>query len=353
MLNQNKLIHLPHLEEVPICFGTSGVDYLKSLLDSLIKKSKVYIKIKMDGSPSIIVGYVDDRFFVSTKSLFNKNPKLNFTNDDIKKNHPDSVDLQNKLYYALTYLSSTIPNNGNYYQGDLLFTEPDLQKVKISDQEYIIFKPNTIVYGVSENDISIDHKIGIVFHTSYKSEANINNLQADYNPDLSVLKQSKQVFMYDNDLQLDHIKFDFNILKSTLNSLNSINVDFDLIKDNSEDILKFFNNRVKIDSDLKAESNILFNDLISFSSDSFFKNNKSKIIAVLNLHKTLIDCKESILKSCLKSINDDIKMWFKLDSEYQETNPEGVVLITSDGVIKLIDRENFSKNNFNLEKNWR
>jgi hypothetical protein len=45
--------------------------------------------MKYDGSPSIVFGHhpKNGKFFVATKSAFNKNPKINHTEKDIERNH--------------------------------------------------------------------------------------------------------------------------------------------------------------------------------------------------------------------------------------------------------------------------
>jgi hypothetical protein len=47
------------------------------------------LTMKYDGSPSLVFGHhpSNGKFFVATKSAFNKNPKINHTEKDIDKNH--------------------------------------------------------------------------------------------------------------------------------------------------------------------------------------------------------------------------------------------------------------------------
>jgi len=104
---QNQLKHINHLEELLFSDTKLGFDVIKFVLKSFKNNSKKNIRVKMDGSPSVICGYKDDKFFVSTKSFFNKTPKINYSSEDIIKNH-ESVDLQNKLFYCLKYLKYVI-----------------------------------------------------------------------------------------------------------------------------------------------------------------------------------------------------------------------------------------------------
>ena len=87
------------------------------------------------------------KFFVATKSVFNKNPKLNYTNSDIDKNHAGG--LAEKLKVALKELSKL--GITGVIQGDMMYTKSDLQTKTIEGEDYIIFQPNTIVYAIPKN----------------------------------------------------------------------------------------------------------------------------------------------------------------------------------------------------------
>ena len=90
-------LHLEHLEDNVLNNGVNGardsINFLRSLRDMLAGNSsnKTNITTKWDGAPAIICGTNPDngKFFVGTKSVFNKEGKLNYTNEDIDKNHPN------------------------------------------------------------------------------------------------------------------------------------------------------------------------------------------------------------------------------------------------------------------------
>ena len=92
----------------------------------------------------------DGKFFVATKSVFNKNPKLNKTNADIRKNHTGG--LVEKLTVALSELSKL--GIKGVVQGDMMYTSSDLKKTTHEGEKYITFQPNTIVYAVPEDGLS-------------------------------------------------------------------------------------------------------------------------------------------------------------------------------------------------------
>ena len=113
-----KNTHLEHLEDNIINKGYPGakeaIDYLYSLHQMLDGNTKTPISMttKWDGAPALVCGKDPQtgKFFVGTKGVFAKNPKMNFTTNDIKLNHPGQDDLQNKLALALKKLSKFTKN---------------------------------------------------------------------------------------------------------------------------------------------------------------------------------------------------------------------------------------------------
>ena len=127
------------------------------------------------------------QFFVGSKSIFNKTPKINYTPQDVDNNHPPG--LGEKLKVALQHL----PKLGikGILQGDMMFAKEDLAMKTIDGEQYVTFQPNTIVYAVPlKTQLAkeiLNSKMGIVFHTEYtgnkmedmKSSFNINIKQGD------------------------------------------------------------------------------------------------------------------------------------------------------------------------------
>ncbi len=111
-LTEAKNLHLEHLEDEVLnnhVVGTRGaINFLQSLRDMLAgsSKSSVNVTVKWDGAPAIFAGINPEngQFFVGTKGVFNKNAKINYTTDDIDRNHP-GTGLNQKLKVALTELS--------------------------------------------------------------------------------------------------------------------------------------------------------------------------------------------------------------------------------------------------------
>ena len=145
---QDTNTHLEHLEDDIINRGSQGGDnalnFLMTVRDMLAgsARSKVNITVKWDGAPAIICGINPEngKFFVGTKAVFNKNPKVNYTTGDIRKNH--SGDLADKLTVALRELGRL--GIKDVIQGDFLFTQSDLKSINIDGDKMISFTPNTI-----------------------------------------------------------------------------------------------------------------------------------------------------------------------------------------------------------------
>ena len=146
---------MEHLEDEIINNGVKGattaIQFLNSLKDMLSGgKSKTNITVKWDGAPAIFAGINPEngKFFVATKAMFNKTPKINYTKADIDANH-GSEGPSDKLKVALKYL----PDLGmkGIYQGDIMFSKGDLKKKTIDDVSMLTFGPNTITYAVPED----------------------------------------------------------------------------------------------------------------------------------------------------------------------------------------------------------
>ena len=204
--DESKLTHLEHAEDHVINAGDKGFAHafhnLQDTHDTLKgKKTKTSITTKYDGSPSIVWGHhpVTGKFFVGTKSVFNKDPKINHTPEDIDRNHGHAPGLAEKLKHALKHLPKITPK-GKIYQGDLMHSGVKSKSnpqgdVESKDGKYH-FKPNTITYSThhgSEEGQKIAHsKIGIVPHTEYKG-TDLENMKAHYNADTTQLKHHPDV----------------------------------------------------------------------------------------------------------------------------------------------------------------
>ena len=110
-VTKEKNTHLEHLEDDIINKGSKGgrnaVNFLKSIRNMLAGSSskKVNMTVKWDGAPAIFCGIYPgtDNFFVGTKSVFNKDAKINYVDADIDRNHGHAAGLVEKLKASLSF----------------------------------------------------------------------------------------------------------------------------------------------------------------------------------------------------------------------------------------------------------
>ena len=121
------------------------------------------------------------KFFVASKSAFNKNPKLNHSDADIDSNHGHAPGLVTKLKHALHHLPKVAPKTG-VFQGDMMYSKED---VKTEGGKHH-FTPNTLTYSAkadSEHGKKIAKaKIGLVVHTQYHGTT-MDNMKAGFHVD--------------------------------------------------------------------------------------------------------------------------------------------------------------------------
>ena len=128
--------HLTHVEDRPLQNGEKGAKHAIASLTAAAQhiqqgKKGSELTTKYDGSPAIVYGHHPEngKFFVASKSAFNKTPKINYTDADIEKNHGHAPGLVGKLKDALKHLPKVAPEKG-VYQGDMMFSQDDKTPAK-------------------------------------------------------------------------------------------------------------------------------------------------------------------------------------------------------------------------------
>lgn len=333
-------------------------------------------------SPAIICGIdpSSGKFFVGTKSVFNVIPKLNFTNADIDENHPNEG-LNAKLKLALKYLSKL--RIRGVLQGDLLFDEGMVVREKIDGKTYLTFRANTITYAV-EPDSQLGKKVlaaklGIVFHTAYEGDT-LQTATSRFNPDISYLKKTRNVW-YDNatlkvaggeglfnEKEKASIERSIEVLTTHAKGLKSLMKELVRNEGAKSSIKIYINGLVR--SNMNS-SNADVNHLLATMHDKaqtmrkkpstnttpsmdWIKNNRNKLNQLFKLHNGLTQLK-LVLVHKLSSLKGGMGTFVKDKSGYRVTAPEGFVAIDrmSNQAIKLVDRLDFSRTNFNIEKTWK
>jgi len=392
-------LHLEHLEDNVLNRGVNGaresINFLRSLRDMLAgtSQSKVNITTKWDGAPAIICGINPEnkKFFVGTKSVFNVDGKLNYTNEDIDKNHPNPG-LNEKLKVALAFLPKL--NIKGILQGDLLFTKGDITRKNIDGQNYITFTPNTITYAVPSNtpmaSKMLDAQMGIVFHTSYSGQK-MSDLRASFNIDIGKLSTTKDVWFRDASFvdasgsatfTEEETKKVTNVLSDAGRVLQSINPTvLNRISINETILLqiKTFNNTKIREGEKIKDTRLHTMQLIKYVEDKmnknvldakkdetkrkrlleknevmrFYRTNATQLKSIFDLMNLIVDAKIMIIRK-LETIQSSVSTFIKTDSGFRATGAEGFVAVDrlSGGALKLVDRLEFSQSNFNAAKNW-
>jgi len=395
---EGKNVHLEHIEDEVLNRGVIGaresIDFLRSLRNMLAghAETKVNITTKWDGAPAIFAGINPEngKFFVGTKSVFNKNAKLNYTEDDIDVNHP-SGGLNEKLKVALRYL----PKLGikGVLQGDMMFSKGDLKRETIDGESYIIFQPNTIVYAVPTDSklaqSMLAAQLGVVFHTSYTGRT-MEDMKASFNIDIGRLTATKDVWFRDasfvdasgsatfTEEETKQITTILSIAGRTFQTINSMTLNRIASSETILTYIKTFNNTKVREGKKITNTNQHTLDLIRWVEAKlnkdiadvkraetkakrtkektevmrFFRTNAAQLRFTFDLQNLLVDAKLMIVRK-LESIRS-IGTFVRTDTGYRITAPEGFVAVDKlkGNAVKLVDRLEFSQANFNAAKNW-
>ena len=388
-LNESRNLHLEHVEDSVFESGKEireALRFLASLRNMLTgnETSGMNLTVKWDGAPAIFCGTNPEngKFFVGTKSVFNKDPKINYTAADIRKNHGGG--LADKLEVALKYLKKL--NIKTVLQGDMMFTSGDITKKKIDGGKYLTFVPNTITYAVAENSMLgrkiTKAKIGIIFHTEYKGDT-FETMKASFAPSLKLAKSAD--VWYDDATFKDHSgtvsmsggessKFDkefemakksflkqkafYDKLDPELRKLGKIYVN-SKVRVGTQDVsvsefVDFVNRRhqAEIQKAVKPATQERKQEVLNKLMDNMNKN-KAEFGALFALFGHLINLKNLILPT-LNSIKGNMKTFVKTPSGFKVTAPEGYVSVDrmTNKAFKIVDRLEFSKNNFTVAKDW-
>lgn len=374
----NQIKHILHPEE-EILFGNfqHGHDTLIEVHNKLTGiSSDIDITYKMDGSPAIVFGHhpINKKFFVGTKSVFNITPKINYSLEDITKNHGTNAKLTKILKMCFELLPATIINKTGIYQGDILYIEDD----KKYYDEYITFKSNTIIYQsvIHQKDYEEieESMLGIAIHTAYIGEAEndstltglvskpitryeLGYTREVYIPDLFVdvakalpsKSQLSKVFLEraqlqygtlsvaENELIVKHGKF----LKMFYNH-NIKNAVYTFTEVGPNDYYEFLENQFDtIISKYKTQKSIDKYTDIKNEHLSDVTNNSAMFMTLMLIYANIVNAK-NFLVSSLNTVPSNMNQYINDES----TGPEGYVVCSKTGMSKLVHRHVFSKHNF-------
>ena len=406
MLTESKAgknLHLEHLEDEILNFGVDGgraaINFLRSLRDMLAggSRSSVNMTVKWDGAPAIFAGVEPETgdFFVAKKSVFNVNPKLYKTEAEIDDDLSGA--LNSKFKIALKEFSKL--GIEGVLQGDLMYTD-DMESQTIDGVKYITFQPNTIVYAVPVNSAlgktMLRSKVGIVWHTTYTGNE-LQNMKASFGADISELNKVSSVWMDDatykdvsgeatfTESETEKVTKVLSEVGRTFQKINGPKLRaFLRLQDTMTGVLAGASLKTYNNSKVRAGEKITnpaahakgyeqwVSDTIQKQIDKA-KSSKGKdkylniqkeyvrevkrhtvnLVQVITFQNLLVDAKMQIVKK-LNSVKGLTDTFIRTPNGYKVTNPEGYVAIdkVSGGAVKLVDRMEFSFNNFTAIKAW-
>ena len=400
-----KNLHLEHIEDEILNFGVPGgraaINFVRSLRDMLAgaSRSSVNMTVKWDGAPAIFAGIdpADDKFFVAKKSVFNATPKLYKTAAEIDADGL-SGSLNSKFKVALAEFSKL--GIKDVLQGDLMYTSDDVDTTTIDGTKYYTFQPNTIVYAVDVNsDLGKrinSSKIGVVWHTTY-SGSDLQGMKASFGANIKGLTKPSSVWMDDatyKDVsgkatmtasETAAVTKSLSSAGSTFKKINAPMLNnFLKLQDSMTGAiagasLKTYNNsKVREGQRIsdprghaKGYEKWVFdaigkhiNKVKSDKGKEKYTNIQTEYVREVKKHTKnleniiafqghLVDAKMGVVKK-LNSVKGLTDTFIKTANGFKVTNPEGYVAIdrVSGDAVKLVDRMEFSFNNFTAIKAW-
>jgi hypothetical protein len=374
-LDVDKLKHLEHAEDHIIHGGDEGVSHAADNLEDvhnllLGKKSKSKLTVKYDGSPSVVFGKDPEtgNFFVASKSAFNVNPKINYTPEDVDRNHGHAPGLAAKLKAALGHLPKVMPHQGGVYQGDFLYERPDVE----DENGRYKFAPNTITYSADKDSPQgrkiAASKIGFVVHTRYSGKK-LADMKAGFDVDHGAFKQDPHVNLVNPEIkEVDPSRYTSKVQQEyqdhkdkALDAYRALDLGmFDKLSEHDQYLKPYINqtvrdgtkptaigysryleakresdvSKVKTDSAKKRKEDQYnkFIDDVGGNADQFSK--------ALELHSHLQQAKDTLVKALGNPTE------FEHTVGGKQVKPEGFVSIRNGRPTKLVDRAEFSRLNF-------
>ncbi len=406
MANVKQLKHLEHLEDELLNYGTVGceaiVGHFREVYNLLGTKNPVdgnpggFVQTKWDGAPSVICG-VDPMtgiFFVGTKSVFNKtNPKLCASEQGIDELYAEEKPgLAIKLKSALKHFSKL--GIDGVIQGDLMWTEGDLKPEVVGGEKNLVFKPNTITYGIpiahkKLSDKAVRSKIGVVFHTHYTGSI-LEDMQAKPGVQIDKFNKNPDVFVINNDTPMDRIGLNptekrewmglidcvnnnckkcgpfldelvllgsganprgdtkYHIapyIKAFFNSEIRENKVTTNVTETLSNMIEFYHNKMhKLISGIKTPKVVVQKKMLVNSTLKYLAEKENEFKAMIALYRDIQHIKILVIDK-LDPL-EKFKTYILKEGRYEVTRPEGYVLHRQDDMVKFVDRLEFSKNNF-------
>ena len=293
-----KILHIEHPEDTILTGDTS---FLQSI------KGKQHLSVKIDGAPAIVWGInpASGKFFVGTKSVFNKvKIKINESHQDIDANHSGVV--ADILHKCFDYL----PQTDGIFQGDF-----------IGFGGYSEYTPNTITYKF---DDVVTQEIIIAPHTVYTAESDLRDAIA-----------APMKFVITDTFYCKFVKTDAYVHTGSYIERGE---EFELPP--VVEIIEELMQTVRFVSDkeaaqIKKNVNRSLREGYPLTDADFLGNGD-----LLNLYGLMIYLKEECLRQCRQLNGPEAYL------NGERISAEGYVMSSEFGTFKLVNRRTFSVANF-------
>ena len=294
--------HLEHPEDSILTGDLSVLDWFS--------ESDSYISTKMDGAPAIVWGRnpANGYFFVGTKAVFNKKKiRIAHSHQEIDKFY------EGKVARILHTCFDCLPRTTAIIQGDFIgYGGSDT------------YRPNTITYLFQE---FVSQDVIIAPHTVYGGGDDLREVTAS--PLMYEIASNDKVLFVQPDVELNPNREDIEDVCKFAKQMSML-CEF-VNKNQATKIKKHINDCIRnqnaVDENEIAEK---------FDCD----------INLIRLWKLVASIKEDMFFFIHES--DDIGCMIGNES----TMHEGYVISNKFGMYKIVDREEFSRANFIMEKIW-
>jgi len=235
----------------------------------------------------------------------------------------------------------------------------------------------------------LSSSMGIVFHTTYSGNT-MEDMSASFNVNLRGLTKNSGVWFSDADYKDTSGTINFNkaettaitgILSDAGKTFRKIDANFLGTISQDEEIkilIKTYNNTKVRAGEKITNTKMHTAGLIAYVYDKhkkevdkvkrpqnkevkqqnmdrlmkLFRSHSSKLVTIFDMQNLLVDAKNMIVKK-LEGAKGVTDTFVRTPKGYKATNVEGFVAIDSLGkAVKLVDRLEFSQNNFNAAKAW-
>ena len=309
------------------------------------------------------------------RSIDNKEPKSKYTQDDSEKKQGQAPGLAQKLH-ALLDNAHKISGNNRHVSGEFLFTPDEVEH----KEGQASFKPNTIKNVVSDDAEATkikNAKVGVAMHSAFDEtgarntfeKGDISDHPAVYNMDLSAPKIQKTPEtsrhlknLSDTIRRTPQQSFDYvsqpNVRDHFKTYINKT------VRDGSKPNTKDFLQHVA-DTHQKAIDKVKTDKAKAqktASRDSELEDltqNKKHLDNAFKVHHATVSAKDHLV-DLINKHDSSSKVTHHLENQdgtYRQTGAEGWTFDSPDhpniNTLKLVNRGDFSRNNFNMNARFR